>query len=85
MTSPAPAREATFTDPIREQQCTLVIPPGGHVFPEPGEPKIGVAHPGCETVADLTIELDAFWCAAWHWNGRVSGAWCLDEIKAARR
>ena len=34
-------------------------------------------------LADLAIELDAFFCPACHRNGRVSGAWCLDVIEEA--
>ncbi|SRR6266566_3003174 len=73
-----------FTDLVSNQRCELVIPPGGRVYPGPGEPKIGVAHPGCPAVADLAVELDAFWCPACGWNGRVSGAWCVDMIRAGR-
>ena len=76
-----------FTDLISGRECELVAPPGGAVYPEVGQPKIGVAHPGCEMLADLCVELDAFYCPAYWgcgWNGRVSGAWCLDMIEAAR-
>ena len=74
-----------FTDLVRMAQCTLVIPPGGQVHPAaPGHPKIGVAHPGCIRVADLALELDAFFCPLCQWNGRVSGAWCAGQIRAAR-
>ena len=65
------------------QACELVIPPGGHVYPRPGQAKIGVAHPGCPVIADLAVELDAFWCPACRRGGRVSGAWCADLIRAA--
>ena len=47
------------------------------------EPRIGIAHPGCGALADLSIELDAFYCRACHWSGRVSGAWCADMIEEA--
>lgn len=76
-----------FTDLVHWAECTLVIPPGGVVYPGPGQPKIGVEHPGaageaCIVLADLAIELDAFYCRLCQWNGRVSGAWCLDQIDA---
>jgi hypothetical protein len=76
---------AAFTDPVPllAGECTLVVPPGGRVFPQAGEAKIGVEHPRCDAVADLAIELDAFFCPACKRNGRVSGAWCADVIRSA--
>ncbi len=74
---------AAFTDPVSNSECELVIPPGGQVYPQPGEAKTGVAHPGCPAIADLEIGLDAFWCPACKWNGRISGAWAHDVIRAA--
>jgi hypothetical protein len=68
----------TFLDPIRDRLCALVVPPDGRVY---GEPKIGIAHPDCDSLADLSVELDAFYCPACGWNGRVSGAWCVDMIE----
>ena len=73
-----------FTDPIRDTECVLVIPPGGQVYPAPPDEKIGVEHGECGAVADLTLELDAFYCPLCGWNGRVSGAWAADMIRAAR-
>ena len=32
-----------FTDDVSGQPCELVTPPGGKVFPAPGEPKTGYA------------------------------------------
>ena len=63
--------------------CELVVPAGGKVYPQDGEPKIGIAHPRCISIADLAIELDAFFCSTCKRNGRVSGAWCRDVIEAA--
>ena len=72
-----------FTDAVSLQECALVIPPYGRVFPESGAPMIGIAHPRCEHLADLAIELDAFFCPRCKWNGRVSGAWCADVMRSA--
>ena len=71
-----------FTDPISGKICVLVIPPAGRVHPTAGQPKIGVDHPGCDQLADVAVELDAFYCPACRWNGRVSGAWAVDQIEA---
>jgi len=79
-----------FTDDVSGQPCELVIPPGGKVHPDaPGDPKIGVRHPSvpgeaCIVLADLEIELDAFYCRLCQWNGRISGAWAADMIGAAK-
>ena len=75
-------REA-FYELVRGGECTLVVPLDGRVYPQAGEPKIGVEHPDCDAVADLAIELDAFFCPQCKRNGRVSGAWCRDVIEAA--
>ena len=72
-----------FVDEVRGGECVLVVPAGGKVFPRSGEPKIGVVHPHCVTVADLALHLDAFFCPACHRNGRISGFWAADVIKAA--
>jgi hypothetical protein len=80
VTAPGEVR-AAFTDPVSDEECALVIPPDGRVFPTTRQAKIGVAHPRCDELADLAIELDAFWCPACKWNGRVSGAWCADMIR----
>jgi hypothetical protein len=80
-------RREPFTDLVCGATCTLVIPPGGQVYPSaPGEPKIGVEHPGaagepaCIVLADISLGLDAFYCRFCGWNGRISGAWVVDVI-----
>lgn len=73
-----------FLDPIQNRQCVLVVPPDGRVFASRGEPKIGIEHPDCDQVADLSIDLDAFYCPVCRWNGRVSGAWCVHVIEGGR-
>jgi hypothetical protein len=83
-TVPAVA-EFPFTDPVTGRECVLCIPPGGRVYPLPGQPKTGVRHPGCDHLADLSVSLDAFWCRACLWNGRVSGAWAIEMIRKVRQ
>lgn len=73
-----------FTDPARNEQCELVIPAGGRVHPINDEPKIGVAHPDCDEIADLALDLDAFFCPACKRNGRISGAWACLRIEAVK-
>jgi hypothetical protein len=75
---------AVFTDLVRLRECELVVPLGGQLTPAFGEAKIGVDHPGCIIRADLALELDAFFCPLCQWNGRISGAWAADVIRAAR-
>lgn len=65
--------------------CVLVIPPGGRLSPLHGEPKTGVQHPGCTEVADLSLDLDCWYCASCRRQGRVSGAWAAERIQAATR
>lgn len=77
--------EHQFTDGISGRECTLVIPPGGLLFPVLVQPKIGIRHPDCDKLADVSPGLDAFFCTGCGWNGRISGAWCTDKIEAARK
>lgn len=70
-------RIGTFTDPISGQVCIVMFPTAG------GLP--GIDHPNCATLADLSIELDAFYCPTCQMNGRISGAWCADLIAEATR
>jgi hypothetical protein len=76
--------EHRFTDLVSGRECTLVIPPDGRVFPKPGEPKIGIRHPGCDELADVVVGADAFFCTGCRWGGRVPGAWCVDMIERSR-
>jgi hypothetical protein len=59
-----------FTDPITNREVTLIV----------GEEMdaTGVRHPGCPALAHVSPDLDAFYCAACRWNGRISGAWFMD-------
>jgi hypothetical protein len=84
---PAPAVvRVPFTDLAHRAGCVLVIPPGGRVYPAgPGALQIGVEHPGCTRVADLALDLDAFFCPSCQRNGRISGRWASGMIAAACR
>lgn len=59
----------------------LVVPEGGRLYPSEGEPRIGIRHVGCSDLAGITIELDCWFCASCHRQGRISGAWVLDMMK----
>jgi hypothetical protein len=63
-----------FTDPISGSTCVLVNDPTAHWH----EGGVGVMHPGCARLADVSPDLDAFYCTDCGWNGRVSGAWVCD-------
>ena len=64
----------TFRDPITGLKCELIA-----------IPETGVAHPRCTTLADLCIELDAFYCPDCRMNGRISGAWAMKLVEIAQR
>lgn len=42
----------------------------------------GVEHPGCDQLADVAPDLDAFYCPRCGWNGRITGAWFMDLWQA---
>ena len=65
--------EHVFTDPIRHQECTLIVRPGW----------VGIFHPGCSQSADVCIPLDSFYCPSCKYSGRMSGAWVVDLIERA--
>ena len=46
--------------------------------------RAGVEHPDCGELADVSAVLDAFYCAACRWNGRISGAWYVHMLDLAR-
>jgi hypothetical protein len=70
-----------FTDVAGGARCVLVVPPdAGAGYPQL---RAGVEHPGCGQLADLAVELDAFYCPGCGYNGRVPGGWCLAMIDAA--
>ena len=73
--------EHSFIDLVSHVEVVLLVPPGGRLYPKPGEPAIGVKHPNCDRLADVSIELDCFYCQDCRWNGRISGAWVYDLMQ----
>jgi len=64
-----------FIDPISGQECALVIT----------YERTGIKHPECSQLADISLDLDAFFCLECGWNGRVSGAWVYSEKRKIKR
>lgn len=62
-----------FTDPVSSKPCVLEVIPG---CPP------GVRHPGCGALADVSAQLDAFYCPACAYNGRISGAWVVGLLRS---
>jgi hypothetical protein len=73
-----PGDRYPFPEPISGEARILVVPPGGSLR---GSPRIGVEHPGCQALADVSLELDAFYCSRCKATGRVSGAWALGRME----
>lgn len=71
----ADAQHLPFQDPISQRRVYLVLSPSGFH---------GVEHGTCDTLADVVVELDAFFCPACHCSGRLSGAWAVDKLEEAR-
>jgi hypothetical protein len=61
-----------FTDPVSGRECTV------HFGEAPG-----VEHPDCTFRAEVSPEIDAFYCRHCGWNGRISGAWFMDLLNAS--
>lgn len=61
-----------FIDPISDRECVL------HIGDE-----AGIEHPGCQFRAEVYPALDAFFCRECQWNGRISGAWFMDLLRAS--
>jgi len=59
-----------FTDPVSGQEVVL------HFGDAPG-----VEHPGCGFRAEVSPELDAFYCTHCRRSGRISGAWFMDLLR----
>lgn len=72
-----------FTDPCSMATCTLIVEGPSPSFFDP-ERRSGVQHPGCGHLADVSADLDAFYCGICKWNGRISGAWAIDVLQSVR-
>lgn len=59
--------EIPFTEPVSGRECELV---------SDGKDR-GVRHESCPDLAEIVLELDAFYCTKCHMNGRISGAWVV--------
>lgn len=62
-----------FIDPVSGEACAVHM----------GKDDPGVEHPRCGYRAEVTPELDAFFCRYCGWNGRLSGAWFVDLLREA--
>lgn len=68
--------------------------PVGHMFTDPTNPGAMLAlvvddagtptveHLPCGTGADVTVELDAWYCPACSRRGRVAGSWVVSIVRA---
>jgi hypothetical protein len=59
-----------FVDPMQHLPFLLIICGS----------EIGVMHKGCRWGADVSIDLDSFFCHRCGCNGRISGAWVLERL-----
>lgn len=75
MTDQAAARAFPFTDPVSGREVKLLV---GGAFGS------GVEHPDCDQLALVTPALDNFYCTHCRWNGRISGAWYMDVLRAKK-
>lgn len=67
----ATSRQYPFTDPVSGRECIV------HFGDAPG-----VEHPDCIYRAEVSPDLDAFFCFECSFNGRISGAWFMDLLEA---
>lgn len=70
-----------FTDPISGR--TMVLDMTNAAAGTPYDGTHGVEHVGCARLADVSPELDAFYCPECRCSGRISGAWFMDLWMAA--
>lgn len=61
-----------FVDPVKGVERELVVLIGPPAFDA-----LKVEH-GCSDLADVSADLDAWFCPVCHAQGRISGAWALD-------
>lgn len=71
-----------FHDPISGLRCVLQAGAGVDRL-RPGLPGLGVMHGTCPQLADVSPDLDCFYCPECRWNGRISGAWAMDMLGVA--
>lgn len=69
----------SFTDPVTGRECVLVVRPVERLFDA-----LLVEHDDCDTLAEVSADLDCFFCRDCHWNGRISGAWAVDMWEKAQ-
>lgn len=73
MTTETPLLRHPFMDGVRGDECTLLVDPTLPLFEG-----LKVVHTGCSELADVSADLDAWFCTACQRSGRVSGAWAVD-------
>lgn len=71
--------EHVFRDPISRRLCVLRIGVGVDRL-RPGLPGAVVSHGTCPQPANVSPDLDNFYCSTCGWNGRVSGEWVMDLL-----
>lgn len=71
-------REA-FKDPIHADRAVVLVVDSKKPLFE----ALKVEHPDCDQLADVSLDLDAYFCTGCQWNGRISGAWAFDEWTGA--
>lgn len=69
------ACEFPFVDPMTGDTLVVVF---GAAPLVPYDGKHGVRHDGCERLADVSPDLDCWFCPECRRQGRVSGAWFMD-------
>jgi len=69
----------TFVDPIAGDECVLHVLPTEPIY----NGGLLVDHAGCDELGDVTVELDAWFCAGCDRSGRISGAWAFEQYRLA--
>lgn len=41
----------------------------------------GVMHGDCPVLADVSPQMDAFYCSVCNYNGRIDGAWFMQRVE----
>lgn len=71
------AMHCRFTEPVHDVNCILVIPVTASRM-------VTVLHPHCSNGADISPDLDAFFCPDCGYNGRISGKFVYDMTRRIR-